>query len=87
MMPPYPGFDSFNQLYSQVTQWSGKMMKALRHVTVPIFAPTLLNPSARETIPFTEALVCVKNFVYRHHMVQSQYHTEATIEYMENYLD
>jgi len=61
MMPPYPGFARFNKPYSQVTQWSGKEMKALRGVIVPVFTATLLNPSASQRIPFTEALLCVKN--------------------------
>jgi len=62
-------------------------MKALGCVIVPVFAVTLLNPSASQRIPFTEALLCVKNLVYFHLMAQYQYHTEATIEYMENYLE
>jgi hypothetical protein len=66
-------------------QWSGKEMQALRSVVVPGFAATLSNPSASERIPFTEALLCVKNLVYFYLMAQYHYHTEATIEYMENY--
>jgi len=85
MMPPYPGFPRFNKPYSQVMQSSGKEMKALGHVIVPVFAVTLLNPSASRSIPFTEALLCVKNLVYSHFISQYRYHTEATIEYMENY--
>jgi hypothetical protein len=87
MMPPYPGSAQFNKPYSQVTQWSGKEMKALGCVIVSVFAATLLNPSASQRIPFTEALLCVKNLVYFHLIAQYQYHTEATIEYMENYLE
>jgi len=85
-MLPYPGFARFNKPYSQVTQWSGKEMKALRRVIVPVLTATLLNPSASQRIPFTEALLCVKNFVYFNLMAQYRYHTEATIEYMGNYL-
>jgi thiaminase len=87
MMPPYPGFAQFNKPYSQVMQWSGKEMKALGRVIVPAFAATLLNPLASQRIPFTEALLCIKNLVYFHLMAQYQYHTEATTEYMENYLE
>jgi len=87
MMHPYHGFAQFNKPYSLVTQWSGKEMKALGHVRVPSFAASLLNPSASQRIPFAEALVCVKNLVYCHHTAQYRYHTEATIEYMENHLD
>jgi len=61
MIPPYPGFARFNKPYSHVMQWSGKEMKALRCVIVPVFTATLLNPSASQRIPFTEALLCVKN--------------------------
>ena len=86
MIPPYPGFDRFNKPHSQATQWSGKQMKALGHENVPVLAVTLLNPSASQKIPFTEALLCVKNLLYFHLMAQYRYHTEAMIEYMEKYL-
>jgi len=87
MMPPYPGFARFNKPYSQVTQWRGKEMKAVGLMIVPVFAVTVLNPSASQRIPVTEALMCVKNLGYFHLMAQYQYHTEAMIEYMENYLE
>ena len=87
MMPPYPGFARFTKPYSQVTQWSGKEMKALGHVIVPVFAATLSNPLVNQRIPFTEVLLCVKNVVYFHLMAQYRYHTEAKIEYMEYYLE
>jgi hypothetical protein len=61
------------------------MMKALWCVVVPVFAASLLNPLASQIIPFSEALLWVKNVVYFHLM--AQYHTEATIKYMENYLE
>jgi len=62
-------------------------MKALGHVIGPVFAVTLLNPSASQRIPFTQALLLVKNIVYFHLMAWYRYHTEATITYMENYLE
>jgi len=86
MMSSYPGIARFNKPYSQVTQWSGKAMKALGCVIIPVFAPTLLNPLASQKISFREALLCVKNWVYFHLMAQYRYHTEAMIEYMEHYL-
>jgi hypothetical protein len=63
MMPSYPGIARFNKPYSQVMHWSGKEMKALRCVIVPVFAVTLVNPSASQRIPFTEALLCAKDLV------------------------
>jgi len=45
MILPYPGFARFNKPYSQVTQWTGQELKTLRHVIVPVFMATLLNPS------------------------------------------
>jgi len=56
LMPPYPGFAPVNKPYSQVTHWSGIVMKALRSMSVSVFAATRLNPSARQSISFTEAL-------------------------------
>jgi hypothetical protein len=87
MMPPYSGFARFNKPYSKVRQWSGKEMKALGHLIVPVFTATLLNPSASHRIPLTEALLCIMNLVYFHLMAHYQYHTEAMIEYMQNYLE
>jgi len=54
---------------------------------VPVFVATLLHPSASQRIPFTEALLCIKNLVKFHLMRKYQYQTEATIKYMENYLE
>jgi len=85
MMPPYPGFAQINKPYSQVTQWSVKQMKALRHVMVPVFTATLGNPSVSQRISFTEALSCINNLVYGSLMAQYRYGTEATIQYMEWY--
>ena len=87
IMPRYPGFARFNKPYGQVMQWSGKEKKALGRVIVPVFAATLLNSSASNRIPFTEALLCVKNLLYFHLMAQYWYHTETIIQYMENYLE
>jgi len=64
MMLLYPGFARFNKAYSQVTQWSGKEIKALRRVIVPVLMATLLNPMVSGMIPFTKALLCVKNIAY-----------------------
>jgi len=86
-MPPYPAFTRINKPCSQVWQWSGEEMKALGRVIVPLFAATLLNPSASHTIPFTEALLRFQHLVYFHLMVLYWYHTEATIEEMVNYLE
>jgi len=87
MMPRYPGFTPLNKPCSQVTQWSREEMKALRFIIVPVFVETVVNHSVSQWIPFTETLLCVKDLVYFHHMAQYPYHTEATIEYMENYLE
>jgi len=86
-MPPYPGFVRFNKPYSQMMHWSCKEMKVLRRVIVPVFVATLSNPSASQRIPFKEALLCVKHLVYFRLMAQYWYHTEATIEYIENYVE
>jgi len=87
MMPPYPGFAQFHKPYSQVTQRSGKEMETHERVIVPVSAATHFNPAVSQSIPFTEALLCVNILVDFHLMAQYKYHTEATIEYMENYLE
>jgi len=85
-MPAYPGFARFNEPYSRVMEWSDNEMVALRRVIGTSFVVTHLNPLVSQRTPFTEALLCVKNFVYFHLVAQCQYHTEATIESMEHYL-
>jgi len=87
MIPPYPGLAQFNKPYSQVMEWSGKEINELGCVMFPVIAATLLNPSVCERILFTGALLCVKNLVHFHLMAQYRYHTEATIECMENHLE
>jgi len=62
-------------------------MKALRCMIVPVIAATLLIASVSQLIPFTEALLCIINFVYFDLMARYHYHTDTTIEYMENYLE
>jgi hypothetical protein len=50
-----------------------------------VFAVTCLIPSASQRILFTEALLCIQNIAYFHHMAQNKYHTEGMIEYMQKY--
>jgi hypothetical protein len=69
-----------------VTQWHRQVMKALGRVIVPVFIATLLHPLVSQRIPFTVALLYIKNLVYFHLMTQYWYHIEATIQYMDNYL-
>ena len=85
-MPPYSDFTRFDKPYSQVMQWGGKEVKALGHMIVPVFTATPSNPLLSQWIPFTEALLCVKNLFYFYYMAQYPYHTEAMINYMDNYL-
>jgi len=61
MMPPNPGLTQFNKPCSQVTQCSSKEMKALVCVIVPVLVLTLSNLLVSQRIPFTEALLCIKN--------------------------
>ena len=66
---------------------SGTVMNAIGHMIVPLFAVTLLNPLRRAKIPVTESLLYIDNLVYIHLIAMYRYHTEATIEYMENSLE
>jgi len=59
-------------------------MKELGRVIILVFMETLLNPSARQSIPIRQDLLHIKNLVYFHLMAQYGYHTKATIVYMEN---
>jgi len=68
-------------------QWGAKKMKAQGCVIVPVFVATLLNHLASLMMPFTEALLWIKNLVYFHLMARYRYHLEARIKYMENLLE
>jgi len=87
MIPLYPDVSWYIMPYSQVMQWNGQEMKALGCVMVPVFEDTHSNTLVSQRIPFTKALFCVNNLAYSHLMTQDQYHTKATIEYMEKYLE
>jgi hypothetical protein len=86
IMPPYPGFVTFNKPYTAVTQWQGKEIKMLGRTLLPIFAATLSNPTAEQIAPFKEATLCVKSLIFFHLMTKYHSHTEGTIDYMEGYL-
>jgi hypothetical protein len=53
-------------------------------VIISVIAVTLLNTLGSQRIPFTEALLYVKKLLYFHRMAQYRYHTEATIQYVQN---
>jgi len=55
-------------------------MKEFERMMVPVFTATLLNASASNRMPSTDAPLFVKNLVYLHLMADNRYHTEATIE-------
>jgi hypothetical protein len=55
-------------------------MKQLGAIMVQVFEVRIFNPSASQRIHFTEALLCIINMGYFHHIPQYQYHTEAMIE-------
>jgi len=87
IMPPYPGFACMNKPNSQMMKLNGRDMGALGRIIVSPFVATLLNPLVSQTIPFTDHLLCFKTIVYFHFTAHYRYHTEATIEYMEKYLE
>jgi len=64
-----PGFARCNTPYSQVNTLSGKVMQALRCITVPDFSMTLSNRCAWQMILFTEVLMYIINFRSSHHMI------------------
>jgi hypothetical protein len=57
IMSPYSGLAPFDKLYNQGTKLTGREIEALRRVSVPVFAATVLNPLASKRIPFTETLL------------------------------
>jgi len=87
IMPQYPCCTRFNKPSRQVMQWSAKVINLPRGMIVLVFTVTLSNPSASQRNLITAALLSVQKSVYYHLMAQYQYHTEAMIEYMGNYLE
>jgi hypothetical protein len=86
-VPSYPGLLKFNKTYGAVSQWTGKEMRALGRFLLPVFSATLLNPTTTEKPTFGKAIACVKGIIYFHLMAQYRSHTDATLKYMEDYLD
>jgi Plavaka transposase len=90
-VPPYPGLLQFGKPYTAISQWQGKEMKALGKIILPVFAATLSNlgPTTTSTqkSAFKEAILCIKALVNFHLMSQYRSHTDATLQYMSNYLD
>jgi len=76
MMSPYTCFTWFNHPYRPVTQKNAQDMNTLRHIIFSIFFVTDLNPLATQRIPFTEALLCVKNALNFHCIAEYKYHTK-----------
>jgi hypothetical protein len=62
IMSPPPGFAQSNKPGSQMTRWSGNVMKTVRWVIVRLRTVTVKNPLVSRKIHFIEALVCGKKF-------------------------
>ena len=86
IVPAYPALLRFNKPYTAVSQRQGKEMRALGRVLLPVFAATLSNPSAAEKNKFKDAILAVKAIIYFHLMAQYRSHTDATLQYMDDYL-
>ena len=82
----YPGYSAPNKEYSRISQWTGKEMRNLVKVILPCFAASLRRPSAVERPIFAKALTCVRSIVDFTLMSQYKSHTDATIQYLEQYL-
>jgi hypothetical protein len=61
-------------------------MKAFGRAIVQVLAATLFNPSVMDTVPFTDASLCITKCDYFHLMTHYRYQTMAMIEYMANSL-
>jgi DNA-directed RNA polymerase subunit N (RpoN/RPB10)/oligoribonuclease (3'-5' exoribonuclease) len=86
-VPAYPDLLKFNKTYAAVSQWTGKEMRALGRILLPVFSAALWGPTSSEKPKFTQAILCVKAMIHFHLMAQYRSHTDSTIQYMEDYLD
>ena len=86
VVPAYPALLRFNKPYSAVSQWQGKEMRTLGRILLPVLSATLFNPSVGEKKRFHDAIRCVKGIIYFHLMAQYRSHTDATLQYMNDYL-
>jgi len=66
-------------------QRRGKEKKAHKHLIDSVFTVALSNPLVSERIPFTEALLCVKNIEYFYCMAHYRYYTKTMFNFMKQY--
>jgi amino acid permease len=62
-------------------------MKALGRIIVPSIATTPFDPTLKQQGPFISAMLCVKNLIYLHCIIQNHNHIDVTMKYMEDYLN
>jgi hypothetical protein len=82
----YPGHISFNKEYSATSQWTGREMRSLGRILLPILAASLQAPTAQERPLFHKAIRCVRYLIYFHLMLQYKTHDDETISLMRHYL-
>ncbi|KAG0132531.1 hypothetical protein HOY82DRAFT_483919, partial [Tuber indicum] len=86
-LAPYHGYSALNKEYSRISRWTGKAMRNLVKVILPCFAASLRRPSAAEHPIFTQALTCIQSIVDFTVMSQYMSHTDAMIQYPEQFLN
>jgi hypothetical protein len=59
-VPAYAGILKFNKAYGAVSQWTGKEMRALGRILLPVFAAMLSNPTTTEKAIFRDAILASK---------------------------
>jgi hypothetical protein len=76
-----PGFIRFNKDYTAVSQWTGKEMRNLGRVLLPVLAAALRNPKdTSERQHFKDALKCVKGLIDFHLILQYTSHDKHTMD-------
>jgi hypothetical protein len=85
-VPTYRRLLKFNKVYFAVSQWTGKGLRGIVRILLPVFTATLSNPTTTEKPIVRDAILCIKAMIYIHHMAQHRSHTAHTLKYMEGYL-
>jgi hypothetical protein len=79
LAPCFPKFEVIKKPYSTITQKSGKEMKAISRILVPVMAP-LVTPICKTSMMFIRAFC---DFLT---VAQYRSHDDDTLEYLQQYL-
>jgi hypothetical protein len=82
----YPGFSPPKKAFWEVVQWQGKELRNFGRTILGALAAALSLPTDRERPVFSKALACVRFLTDFQLLAQYRSHSNATLQYMNDYL-